>query len=185
MARLFGCVAGVRALLQEVEVPRNPASHGATEGAQGYELASYGGAPFDYYEAEILVLLQEGEVFVGPKRTPIASYWLRSGDSESAGTRDAVGFSRLSTGQVTVPAIAVTGTRIFDANPYRRRALISVVGVAGQLPTLIGPDQTLVGSQGFALQVNGPAVELRDTRGLYAWNTDAADVNLTWLTESA
>jgi hypothetical protein len=184
LVRLYGGVAGVRALLQEVELAENPSSHGATEQAQGFELASYGGAPFDYYECEVFVPRPTREGGLG--RTPIATFWLRSGDSESAGSRDAVGFSRLVTGQLTMVPPMLGAVRLVEANPYRRRVVLQAIGPIGSAPIFVGSDQVNVPSDGLAVIVNGPPVELRNTRGLFAFNSDGANTSiLTWAAESA
>ena len=186
-ARLWGRLKGVRVMLQEVEMPRTPVSRLATNGLQGLEVCSYLGAPFDMYDAEIIVGPQaEGD----PQTTPIASWVLRSGESEAPGSRHNVGLSRVVTGQQTLAGgLAPPVIRWIEANPMRRRVLVNVTFPAGeftQRPVFIGPDPATVLAQGFALRVGNPPIELRDTRSFVAVNSDPTHpALLTWLAESA
>jgi hypothetical protein len=184
-ARLYGCFAGVRVMLQEVEMPQNPAANNSTDGVQGLEVCSYAGAPFDYYDAEIIVTRPPR----GPGvQTPIGSWVLRSGDSEAPAARDSVGLSRCLTGHVA-QAGGAGATRLVEGNPWRRRLIVQATAfppVAGQLPLFIGPNAATVVTDGFAVLVNGPPVELRTTRGLFVANADPANAALlSWIAEGA
>jgi hypothetical protein len=173
-ARLYGCMAGVRAMLQDVALPEDPASTIAVGGAsQTFNVCHYTGPAFDYYEAEIVVA--RGAPRDPARKTPIASWWLRSSESEAPGARDVLGLSRVVYVSASV-AFGGTTVRALEANPFRRRLVLQAIPEtpgAVVAPLRIGTT-ALEAATGLAIIVGGAPVVLQNTRPLWVRNDDVA-----------
>jgi hypothetical protein len=189
LASLYGCSGQQRILLAEQWMPVSPLAADAALGG-AFEVCRYQGAPFNSFEAEIIV----PKANVIRPSTPQVSWWLRSDASDAPGPHNPAGYTRADTGTFLLGPLSPI-VQIVDANPKRRRLFLTpdadtlaaaIAAPAGFLTLLIGFDTDPLVYPIFATAF-GPAVrpEFRSTRPVFARNPDPlATWSGCWLQEA-